>query len=255
MIDAVETRRTAQLLARLSIARGSRSRFSPTQSRGATKQIIRAAIVLVLLSSSVKAAPVAVDTVVRERIGAALPAELGVVDVFLPSSLASLATEADRVTVEMPRNLRAGRLSAKVIVRGRMGVFVPFSVGKRAEVAVIRKRVLAGVAITADDVSIEYRASSALNPAVPSTILGSTAQRELAVGTVVAKGDVVLAPQLPRGTQVTVEMRRGRVRVRGTATLETAARSGEAVTARLSHTRTIVRGTLHQQTLVVGDAP
>lgn len=201
------------------------------------------------------AAPVAVDTIVKERIGSALPAELGVVDVFLPSSLASLATEADQVTVEMPRSLRAGRLSAKVVVRGRAGVFVPFSVGKKVGVALIRKRVAAGAAITADDVTIELRASSVSNPAVPSTIIGSTAQRDLVVGSIITRGDVVLAPQLQRGSQVTIQMRRGGVRVRGTATLEAAARNGEPTSARLAHTRTIVRGTLRDQTLVVGDAP
>lgn len=212
------------------------------------------ALVAVALAEPAVASPTAVDTIVRERITAGLPAELGIVDVFLPGSLASLATEADRVTVELPRSLHVGRVSAKVTVRGRKGVFVPVAIGKTKEVAIVRRKIASGATITADDVSFERRAST--DPVVvPSTIVGSTAQRELVAGTIVARGDVVLAPQLPRGTQVTLEMRRGRVRVRGTATLEAAARTGELTSARLAHTRTVVRGTLHGHTLVVGDTP
>jgi len=211
-------------------------------------------VVVVAVVRDASAAPLAVDTIVRERIGAALPEELGVVDVFLPPSLASLATERDRVSVELPRALATGRMSAKVIVRGRAGVFVPFSVARRLEVAVVKRPLRAGAEITADDVVVERRAVNAAG-VVPSTIIGSSATRDLAVGTVIAKGDVALAPPLARGTQVAIEMRRGRVLVRGTGTLEAAARTGEAATARLSQTRTVVRGTLRATTLVIGDQP
>ncbi len=212
-----------------------------------------AALVAVLLSSTASAAPVAVDTIVRERIGAALPADLGVIEVHLPASLASLAIESDRVTVELPRALGTGRLSAKVSVRGRSSVYVPFSVSRRLEVMVVKRAVSAGSPITADDVAIERRAVS--EAALPSTIIGSSATRNLAVGTVLAKSDLVLGAPLARGTQVTIEMHRGRVRVRGTGTLEAAARTGEPTSARLMHTRTVVRGTLRDTTLVVGETP
>jgi len=210
-------------------------------------------LALVLLAGPAGAAPVAVDTIVRDRIGAALPAELGVVDVFLPASLASLATEPDRVVIELPRTFGAGRASIKVIIRGRAGVYVPVSVGRRLEVMVVKRAVFAGATITADDVSLERRAVN--SAAQPSTIIGSSTTRDLAVGNVIEKPDVVLAPPLARGTQVTVEMRKGSVRVRGTGTLEAAARNGEPTSVRLAHTRTVVRGTVRGSSVVVGETP
>lgn len=211
------------------------------------------ALVVVLNAGSASAAPVAVDTIVRERITAALPEELGVIDIHLPASLASLATESDRVSVELPRALSTGRMSVKVIVRGRSSVYVPFSVSKRLEVAVLRRAIAAGQTITTDDVAVERRAAT--TAALPSTIIGSSATRDLAVGTVIAKTDVVLAPPLARGTSVQIEMRKGRVVVRGTGTLEAAARTGESAVVRLAQTRTVVRGTLRASTVVVGETP
>jgi flagella basal body P-ring formation protein FlgA len=111
--------------------------------------------------------------------------------------------------------------------------------------------VRAGQAITADDVSIERRAVG--NAAVPSTIIGSSATRDLAVGNVIAKSDVALSPPLARGTQIQIEMRKGKLVVRGTGVLEAAARNGETTSARVAQTRTVVRGTLRAQTLVVGE--
>ncbi len=210
-----------------------------------------ALVVVAGLVSRASAAPVAVDTIVRDQIGAALPEDLGLVDVFLPASLASLATEPERVTIEMPRALGTGRSSAKVLVRGRASVYVPFSVSRRLEVMVLRRAVRAGAAITADDVTVERRAVA--NAAVPSTIIGSSAARDLAVGNVIAKADVTLSPPLARGTQISIEMRKGRVIVRGTGVLEAAARNGESTSARLAQTRTVVRGTLRAQTLFVGE--
>jgi flagellar basal body P-ring formation protein FlgA len=212
---------------------------------------MKSLLALVVLCGTASAAPVAVDTIVRDRIGAALPEDLGVVDVFLPASLASLATEPERVTIEMPRALGTGRSSAKVLVRGRASVYVPFSVSRRLEVMVLRRAVRAGAAITADDVTVERRA--VINAALPSTIIGSSATRDLAVGNVIAKADVVLSAPLARGTQVSIEMRKGRVIVRGTGVLEAAARNGESTSARLAQTRVVVRGTLRAQTLFVGE--
>ncbi len=212
---------------------------------------MKALLALVLLAGTAAAAPVAVDTIVRDRISAALPDDLGVVDVFLPASLASLATEPDRVTIEMPRALGTGRSSAKVLVRGRSSVYVPFSVSKRLEVMVVVRAVRAGAEITADDVTLERRAI--INAALPSTIIGSTATRNLAVGDVIAKSAVMLSAPLARGTQISIEMRKGRVIVRGVGVLEAAARNGESTSARLAQTRVVVRGTLRAQTLFVGE--
>jgi len=77
----------------------------------------------------------------------------------------------------------------------------------------------------------------------------------IAAGAPIVARAVALPPPLPRGTQVSVDVRRGSVHIRGTATLETAARPGEAASARLAATKMLVHGTLvAPATLVVGES-
>lgn len=76
----------------------------------------------------------------------------------------------------------------------------------------------------------------------------------IAAGAPITSRLVALPPPLPRGTQVSVDVRRGAVHIRGSATLETAARPGETASARLAATKLLVRGTLvAPATLVVTD--
>jgi flagella basal body P-ring formation protein FlgA len=206
---------------------------------------------LALQASTASAESVAVETIVRNQVTQSLPVDLGVTHVFLPASLATLAIDPSKVTVELPRELRAGRSTIKVAVRGRATVFVPVAIGKLVDVAIAKRALPAGTVIEADDITIERR-SVELAPASVGALVGATVTTALAANEPIAARSVALPPPLSRGTRVTIEMRRGAIVVRGTATLEVAARPGEAASARLAHTKTVVRGTLRAPaTLVV----
>jgi flagella basal body P-ring formation protein FlgA len=189
-----------------------------------------------------------IESIIRATPG--LPAGLAVAKVHLPAKLARVDADPARVVVELPRELRAGRASWKLAVRGRT-VFVPVTLGKEVEVAILTRPLAVGQVIAAGDFMIELRASEA--PAVsPQLLEGATASRPLETGATVNAGDVSLPAPLPRGTPIKIEIQHGAVRVRGSGLLERAARPGEAAIARLSHTRSIVRGTLRAPaTLVV----
>jgi len=211
-------------------------------------------LALGLLATTANADPI--ETIVRERVTPAMPVGLGVAKVHLPRSLDKLDADPARVIVELPRDLRAGRASVKVTLRGRSTVYVPVSITRVTDVAIVQHAVAAGSLITAADITIEQRAVDAITPAAVGSVVGATATRQLATGMLVAARDVSLPPPLSKGTQITIDIRRGAVRVRGTGTLELAARPGDPATARLAHTKTIVRGTLHApSTLVVGELP
>jgi len=214
------------------------------------------------------------DAIIRAQVEPQLPAPLGVAKVFAPAG----NYHPDAVTVELPRELRAGRPSVKVTISylalsrslaspsspdprslasGATGkrriLWVPVAIAVMADVAIVARPVAKGQPITAGDMTIERRAGATQ---MPAGVVGSIATHDLAAGTQLAARDIALPPPLPRGTQVTVDVRRGAVHVRGTATLELAARPGDPATARLAHTRTLVRGTLvAPATVVVGDTP
>lgn len=189
-----------------------------------------------------------IEAIIRATPG--LPAGLAVAKVHLPAKLSKLDADPARVVVELPRELRAGRASWKLAVKGRI-VFVPVTLGKEIEVAVLTRPLAVGQVITAADFEIELRATEV--PAVsPQLLEGSTVSRPLESGATVNAGDVSLPAPLPRGTPIKIEIQQGAVRVRGSGLLERAARPGEPAIARLSHTRSIVRGTLRAPgTLVV----
>jgi flagella basal body P-ring formation protein FlgA len=234
---------------------------------------MKALVVLALLSATATAEPIesiarpgepgratkrsAVESIVRERIAPSLPVGLGVAKVYLPASLEQLDIDPAKLAVQVPRELRTGRVSIRVAVRGRSAVYVQVAIGKLVEVAVARRGLTAGTVIGAADVSIEHVAlAPASGPAPAATLVGATVTNDIAAGMPIEARDVTLPRPLARGTQVSVEINRGAVRVRGTATLEAAARAGQPASARLAHTRTIVRGTLHAPaTLVVGESP
>ena len=64
------------------------------------------------------------DQIIRDRLAPALPAGLDVAKVHLSSALAKLDVDPDRVAVELVRELRAGRSSIKLAVRGKPAQFV-----------------------------------------------------------------------------------------------------------------------------------
>lgn len=209
---------------------------------------------LLLLAGTASAAPV--DETVRAQLLPALPADTDVAKVYLPANLAKLDVDPNDVAVELPREIRIGRRSVKVTVRGQRAVFVPVSVAQLVDVAIAEHALAVGDVITDRDVRIETRAIEGNVPAKGTVVIGSKVAKAVAAGAAVGASDITLPPPLPRGTQVSVEIRRGHVKIRGTGTLELVARPGESATVRLAQNKTIVRGTLvAPATVVVGELP
>lgn len=216
---------------------------------------IAVAVLALVLALAGRAYADPVEAIVRARLQPALPAALDVARVYLPAQLAALDVDPAKVAVELPRELRAGRPSVKVTVRGR-AAWVPVAIAAVSDVAIAQRALAAGDVITADDIAIERRAVADLAVAAPATLVGASLNAAIAAGAPIAARDVALPPPLSRGTQVAVDVRRGAVHIRGTATLETAARPGELASARLAATRMVVHGRLAAPaTLIVGDAP
>jgi flagella basal body P-ring formation protein FlgA len=196
------------------------------------------------------------DAVVRARLAPSLPAGLDVARVYLPATLAGVDARPDAVAIELPRELRAGRASIKLTVRGHRTAWVPVAIAAAVDVAIAQRALAAGDVVGPGDIAFEHRAVADLVPAPAATLVGATVTTPVAAGAAIAARDVALPPPLSRGTQVAVDVRRGQVHIRGTATLETAARPGEIAAARLATTHVVVRGTLvAPATLVVGDWP
>jgi flagella basal body P-ring formation protein FlgA len=239
--------------------------WSPLSATGATDPMPRdrttlVAIVvaslacLAALANRVYADPI--EATVRARLDAALPAGLGVARIYLPASLARLDAEPARVAIELPRELRAGRSSIKLTVRGHRTAWVPVVVAMLTDVAVAQRELAVGDVIAGGDIAIERRALADVAPAPPATLIGASVTTAIAAGAAIAARAVSLPPPLSRGTQIAIDVRRGAVHVRGTGILELAARPGEPASARLTATRIVVHGTLvAPATLIVGDAP
>ena len=208
---------------------------------------MKALAILVLLASTAHAdAPSSgssIDMRVRARVATELPANLGVAKVHVPAQLEKLDLAGAVIAIELPRELRAGRASVKVIIPGRAPVWIPISITALSDVAVAQRSITAGQAIGPDDIAIERRAIDG-NAAPSANVVGGIATRKLDPGEPIAARDVTLPQPLARGTQVAIEIRRGTLKIRGTAILETAARPGNPATARLGQTHTIVKGTL-----------
>ena len=205
------------------------------------------------LANRVYADPV--EAIVRARLQPALPAGLDVARVYLPASLAALDVDPAKVAVEPPRELRAGRPSVKLTVRGRTS-YVPVAIAALTDVAIAQRELAPGEVIAEGDIAIERRAVVDVAVAPPATLVGASVHAVIAAGAPISARDVALPPPLPRGTQVSVDVRRGAIHIRGTGTLELSARPGELATARLAATRTVVHGRLvAPATLLVGEAP
>ncbi|HEY0482226.1 MAG TPA: flagellar basal body P-ring formation chaperone FlgA [Kofleriaceae bacterium] len=209
---------------------------------------------LAVLASRAHAEPL--DAVIRARLAPALPAGLDIARIYLPATLAALDVSPDAVAIELPRELRAGRPSIKVTVRGRRSAAVPVAIAAAGDVAIAQRPLAAGDVIGPDDLVIERRAVADLTPAPTATLIGATVTTAIAAGDPIAARAVALPPPLARGTQIAIDVRRGAVHIRGTGTLELAARPGEPASARLAATRLVVHGTLvAPATLVVGGSP
>jgi flagella basal body P-ring formation protein FlgA len=207
-----------------------------------------AALVVVFAASAANAAPV--EDAMREQMLPSLPANTDIAKVYLPATLAKLDVDSSDVSIELPRQLGIGRKSVKVTVRGQRTVFVPVLIGELADVAIAEHSLAVGSVIGPDDVRIETRAVDKAY-AKGGVVIGSRVAKAVKTGAFVGDKDITLPPPLPRGTQVSVVMKRGAVRVHGEGTLELVARPGEIATVRLAHNKSIVRGTLVAPATVV----
>ena len=212
---------------------------------------MKSLLVIILLTASAHAEPVA--DAISAKLAAQLPANLGVAQVYLPKSLADAAPET--ITIEAPRELRAGRPSIKVMAKGHRAVWVPVTLAPLVEVAVVHHAVGAGTVLSAADFTIERRAFDAA-PAPAKQLVGATVSHDLAAETILGSHDITLAPASPRGTHVAVEIVRGGVHVKTAGILELAAHPGEPASVRLAFNQSVVHGTLVATGLViVGDMP
>jgi len=224
--------------------------LSPRQLRLA---IMLASIACVaVLAARASAEPL--DDVVRGKLAPVMPAGLDVARVYLPAQLAKLDLDPSRVSIDLPRELRAGRPSIKLTIRGRAATWVPVAIAALVDVAVAQRDLATGDVIDDADFAIERRAIADVIAAPGATLVGASVGRPIAAGAPIATRDVSLPPPLARGTQIEIDVRRGAVHVRGAGILELAARPGEPATARLIATKIIVHGTLvAPATLVVGE--
>src|SRR5262245_30951758 len=164
---------------------------------------MKSLLVLVALASAAHADTL--DAIVRAQLEPALPAPLGVAKVFAPAG----EYDPANVTVEPPRELRAGRPSVKVVIDcdapsrslaspspcrvtrslasgasgGKRTIYVAATLAAMAEVATVSRAVAKGQAITAGDVTIERRAGATQ---MPANVVGSVATHDLAAGAVIA---------------------------------------------------------------------
>lgn len=226
--------------------------LSPRQLKIA---IIVAIIALVIaLANRVSAEPI--EAIVRAKLAPIMPAGLDVARIYLPAPLARLDVDPRKVVVELPRELRAGRPSVKLIVRGHAPTWVPVAIAATIDVAIAQRDLAPGDVIGEADVALDHRAVAEFTAAPSATVVGASVTSPIAAGAPIAARDVALPPPLTRGTQIEIEVHRGAVTIRGTGTLEAAARPGEPATARLAATKLVVHGTLvAPATLVVGVTP
>lgn len=211
-----------------------------------------AALAVLAFAGQADAAPLA--DVARAQIDATLPAHLAVAELHLARALAGLDVDPSTVTVSWPRAPKVGTASVKLAWGGRTRL-VPVTVAALVPVPVAVRELAAGESIMPDDIVMEDRPLAAgVQPA--ALTIGQTVTTAIAAGAVVTAGAVTRPTPVPRGTAVTLEVRRGNVRVTTAGTLERAARPGEEALVRISRDRAPLRGTLVAADLVViGDQP
>jgi flagella basal body P-ring formation protein FlgA len=240
----------------MTMAAGTRRHaiHPPLMTRRSLRIWIALAVIAFLLALANRVWAEPIEAIVRAKLAPALPDGLAIAKIYWPAELAHVNTDPARVVVELPRELRAGRPSIKLTVRGHRPAWIPVAIAQVTEVAVAQRALANGDIITDDDLAFERRAIAETAPAAPATVAGASVINAIGAGTVIAARDISRPPPLARGTQVAIDVRRGAVHVRGTGVLETAARPGELASAKLTATKLVVHGRLvAPATLIVGD--
>jgi flagella basal body P-ring formation protein FlgA len=221
--------------------------------------VLFAALAAVAAPATAGAAPL--DTIVAARARAALPADLELVEVVLPESLAAIDTDAGAVSLRWPSSPRAGRFTVPVTVttagRERKG-WATLVVARKVQVLVASRALKAGATVGAGDVRLEWRAvaDDAGWRFAPSGLSGAAVLVAVAAGELLGPTAIAEPAPIARGTEVEVVVSHGRVSVVTTGTLERAVRLGERATVRLASGRRTVDGYLvDANTFVLGVAP
>jgi len=207
----------------------------------AMKTLVHTLLALALLSTSAHADPLA--QVVAVLAAEDLPAGLGVAEVHLPATLASVDVAPDDVSVVWPQAPRAGRSSARVAYRsGKTAkrTWVPITIAALGPAAVATHELHAGDVIDPADFKTEARPGT---HAAPASVIGSRVTDTIAAGAAIDAMSIAQLPPVARGTEITVRVRRAGFTVTTKGALDRAARVGTAAVVRLAN-RSLVHGTL-----------
>jgi flagella basal body P-ring formation protein FlgA len=199
--------------------------------------IMRSLLIILMLTTAAHAD--AVGDAIAAKLAATLPSDLGVAQVFVPPSLAKVAPES--IDVEPLMAPRVGRPSVRVTARGHHMVWVPVTLTKLVDVAVLSHAAAAGSILTEDDFDVDRRAIVGI-PAPLAQVVGATLKVDLDAGTAIGAHDLALPAPLPRGTHVTIEIVRGNIHIKGSGVLELSARTGDPATVRIPFNQAIVHG-------------
>jgi flagella basal body P-ring formation protein FlgA len=215
---------------------------------------MKAVVALLVLAIAAPARAERLDRVVSLLAGEDLPAGLGVAQVQLAADVAAREVAPDDVTIAWPSAPHAGRVNARVTIRGAHGkrLWAAVTLAPEADVAVATRALAVGDVIGAADVTHERRAAASRGPAI---VVGARVTAAIAAGDVIDARAIELPPPVARGAEVTVQIRRGALCVHARGTLDRPGRIGDDAAVRLAN-HTLVHGTLvDASTVEIGAAP
>lgn len=183
---------------------------------------------------------------IQGEIQAALPAELGVVELRVPRPLEHIGGAP--IHIDWRRPARPGWLTLKITAGARSG-WVRARIAEITPVVVAIRALPAGHVIGPDDVAIETRAIDrrGLRPSALVALeaaIGRTVRVAVGAGAAVPPGSLERAAPLPRGHIVKAVVRRGGLTIATAGALERPAPIGEATSVRLRSTGRVVPGRL-----------
>jgi flagella basal body P-ring formation protein FlgA len=176
-----------------------------------------------------------------------LPPELHAAEVRVPSSIER--GPGGDVEVTWRRAARPGWLTLRVRVGDRAG-WVRARLAAVLPAVVAARDLAAGHSIVEEDVRVEMRpapARASKSGAVMSGVegvVGRVLRQPVAAGAPVPPGSLERSAPLPRGHQVTAQVRRGRLSISAAGVLERPASIGGPTLVRLRSSGHVVRGRL-----------
>jgi flagella basal body P-ring formation protein FlgA len=202
-------------------------------------------VILFILLAAVPAVA-STDKAAQARVEASLPADLAVVDMELPRSLAKANGD---VSVNWTSPPRVGWVSVQMQVGSKKG-YARVQLAKVRSVAVAKRPLLKGAKVGAGDVAIEAR-GVADHDGLETLPVGAEIVRDVPAGELVREADVARPAPLARGTKVLVVVRRGGISVSTSGQLERPARPGDETQVRLAAGRLLAGRLTDSATVVV----